>query len=293
MADENTNIAPAAAPAQAAAAAPASNDTPEIVFSPVTAPEEQKSPELATTEPLTPLADLDMKPGETAPKADPAASAADTKPQNNDDLAAQLLQATARTEELERAVKALQPKPQPLEKPDITKFKSLEDYDNAMITYGKALGQEESQTQNSQAAQDKRVQEMKAAVKGRDDVARTKYNDFDSVINSIVPILRTMPVLKEYIAENNLGSEVAYQLGKNPAMLQQLKALSPIEQGRQIFALEARLKTSAPVKQSDAPEPIKPVGNREGVRPDLGSLAEKDINGFVARRNKQELAQLH
>lgn len=293
MAEENTNTSPAAAPAQAAPAAQESSNTPEIVFSPVTAPEEQKSPELATTEPLTPLADLGLESGETVTKAAEAAPAAEAKPQSNDDLAAQLLQATARTEALERQVQALQPKKEPLTKPDITKYKDLEKYEEDLITYGKSLGQQESQTQSSQAAQDRKVQEVKAAVKGRDDVARGKYTDYDSVINSIVPILRNMPVLKEYIAENVNGSEVAYQLGKNPAMLQQLKTLSPIEQGRQIFALEARLKATAPVKQSDAPDPIKPVGNREGVRPTLGSLAEKDMNGYVAKRNKQELAALH
>jgi hypothetical protein len=287
MDTENTNNSAADA-TNTGGAAP---NTPEVVFSPVTAPEEQKSPELATTTPKTPLADLEDKPaGQTAADG----STAD-KPAGKEapDLVSQLLQETMRREDAERRLQALAPKKEPLKEPVISDFKTLEDYNKAMLTYGKALGAEEVSQQNERNKLINEQTAVRTAVATREAKARTKYTDYDATIMPIVPVIGSMPILREFIGGSELGSEVAYHLGKNPAVLQQLKNLSPIDLGRQLFALETRIKTASTVKQSDAPDPIKPVGNREGVRPNMAQLAEKDINGFVARRNKQELAGMH
>jgi hypothetical protein len=142
MDTENTNNSAADA-TNTGGAAP---NTPEVVFSPVTAPEEQKSPELATTTPKTPLADLEDKPaGQTAADGSTA-----EKPAGKEapDLVSQLLQETMRREDAERRLQALAPKKEPLKEPVISDFKTLEDYNKAMLTYGKALGAEEVSQQN-------------------------------------------------------------------------------------------------------------------------------------------------
>lgn len=288
MDTDNTNTS--ATETNTGGAAP---NTPEVVFSPVTAPEEQKSPELATTTPITPLADLEDKPDGKSAAADGSTADKPADGKGEPDLVSQLLQETIRREDAERRLQALQPKKEPLKEPVISDFKTLDDYNKAMLTYGKALGAEEAAQQSERNTLAQEEAAVRTAVATREAKARTKYADYNDTIMPIVPIIGSMPILRQFIGGSELGSEVAYHLGKNPTVLQQLKQLAPIDLARQLFALETRVKTASTVKQSDAPDPIKTVGNREGVRPNLSSLAERDINGFVARRNKQELAGMH
>ena len=126
----------------------------------------------------------------------------------------------------------------------------------------------------------------------RDNAARAKFKDYDAVISPIVPILASIPILKDFVTKNPMGSEVAYELGRNPAILQSMLQSNDIwTVGEQLISMAARLKAPKPVEFTKAPEPITPVGSREGAKVNLTNLASKDTAGYIAEMNKRELAR--
>lgn len=263
------------------------------VEAPVAAPVEQKSPELATTEPKTPLAELepvlDISPTETvvdAPKP------VEPRKPDNDALVREKFEAQQENENLRRQLEALKPPEKPLgEAPKIEDYQTIEEFVKDTLDYGKRLGLHEASQQSLQAQSDRQMAATRSAVAVKEAQSRAKYADFDRVLSPLVPVFGSIPVLKDFIGESDMGTEVAYHLAKNPVLLDEISRMTPFAAGRQLLTLEAKLK-APPVAQSSAPAPITPVGSREGLRPSLADLASKDINGYIAKRNKEELGRL-
>lgn len=90
--------------------------------------------------------------------------------------------------------------------------------------------------------------------------AAERYEDFDSVVSN--PALPINEGMAEFIAESDLGPDVAYYLGKNPSKAAQIAQLSPIKAARELTRIESELASKPQAKPSKAPEPISPVGNR-------------------------------
>lgn len=100
--------------------------------------------------------------------------------------------------------------------------------------------------------------------------ARAKWADYDAVTrNPHVPIT---PAMLEVIKESELGPELAYHFGKNPAEAAKLAALPERQLAREIGRLEARFSApKAPAKQP--PEPVQPVsGIRAGGSKDPAAM---------------------
>jgi len=141
-------------------------------------------------------------------------------------------------------------------------FDSYEDYLEARAVWSaeqataKRLADiERAQEEKSRrATQEQRVREWSAKI----ETAREKYADFDEVTATAdVPVT---PAMSEAIMESDIGPELAYYLGKNPAEARRIALLSPLSQAREIGRLENKVAT--PAKASSAPAPIKPVGTR-------------------------------
>lgn len=263
---------------------------PVIIDAAVTVPVEQKSPELSTTEPKT--LESNEIPVEKEPEK-PIEKPVEDKEKLANDSSLERIKERIRTDELERQLTALKPVEQPLgERPKIEQFNTLEEYDKAVDSWAERKGMEKANQQFNNTQSQREQLAIKAAVMSRDVAARTKYTDYDSVVSPLVPVIGSIPVLKEFIGESEMGSEVAYHLAKNPTMLEELTRLSPFAVGRQLLTLEMKLKTTPIINQTTAPDPIKPVGSRESIKPKLADLATKDINGFIAKRNKEELAKM-
>lgn len=265
------------------------------VEAPVAAPVEQKSPELATTEPKTPLAELEPA-SEAAPEVKETAVEApkpvedSKKPEN--DLVREKFEAQQENERLRRQLEALKPPEKPLgEQPKIEDYQTIEEFVKDTLEYGKRLGLDAASQQTRQAESDRQAAATRAAVAVKEAQSRAKYADFDSVVAPLAPVIGTIPVLKQFIGESDMGTEVAYHLAKNPILLDELSRMTPFAAGRQLLSMEAKLK-APPVAQSSAPAPITPVGSRESLRPTLADLASKDINGYMAKRNKEELSRM-
>lgn len=270
----------------------------EVSGSELPAPVEQKSPEMVTTEPALETPEpvsADLPPESTKPE-----SSADDKANAT---ARQALEDRIRADNAERQLKELQPKSKiPETKPDINdkatwgeKYKDspndLDTFLQARDEWAEAQGEKRARDSINQAEQQRQEIAIKTEVARKEQDSRKKHPDYDATINPIVPIIRSSPILKDFIAKNPMGTEVAYELGKNPAVLQKLMQGDMWAAGEQLINMAARLKAPRPVEITKAPEPLKPVGSRETVRPNLAEMSAKDVNGYIATRNKQELAR--
>jgi hypothetical protein len=68
--------------------------------------------------------------------------------------------------------------------------------------------------------------------------------------------------MTEFIAESDLGADVAYYLGKNPGKAHEISQLSTIRAARELGKIESELAARPKANPSKAPEPISPVGQR-------------------------------
>jgi hypothetical protein len=90
--------------------------------------------------------------------------------------------------------------------------------------------------------------------------ATERYPDFHSVVSN--PSLPINEAMTEFIAESDLGADVAYYLGKNPGKAHEISQLSPIRAARELGKIESELAARPKANPSKAPEPISPVGQR-------------------------------
>jgi len=87
--------------------------------------------------------------------------------------------------------------------------------------------------------------------------AKARYADFDAVaFNPTVPVTETMV---EMIHSSEMGADLAYHLGKNPALAARIAQMKPIEAAREMGRIEAALSQPKARTQTQAPDPISPV----------------------------------
>jgi hypothetical protein len=256
------------------------------------APVEQQSTEpTVTPEPIETPVEAPVETPAEEPVAEPVK-------EKDNELALAAFKEKIRADEAERRLKEFETPLTPTNEPDIndksTWGKKYQDAPNDFETFkaayrdwAKAEGAKESVAELNQRAEQQKQLEIRANVAKRESESRAKHPDFDAVVAPVVPIISNIPVLKDFIAKNPMGTEVAYELAKNPAVLKQLSTADAWEAGETLINMAARLKKPAPVSVSNAPSPIKPVGSRETVKPRLSQMSDAD---YVSMRNKQELA---
>lgn len=131
---------------------------------------------------------------------------------------------------------------------------------------------------------------LQAVQSARDDLISAgseKYEDFEEVVMGDV---RITPVMRDAIFElddQEVQTEVAYYLGKNPKEALRISKLSPMRQIAEVGKLEAKLASQpTPTKRpSAAPAPIAPVGG--SVTNSTTITGNESMKDFIAKRNKQ------
>ena len=83
---------------------------------------------------------------------------------------------------------------------------------------------------------------------------KERYPDFEAVVQQAAQ--ETSPQLSWMIMESEQAHDLAYHIGKNPALARTLSAMNPVEQARYLGRIEASL--SQPKPATKAPEPITP-----------------------------------
>lgn len=150
-------------------------------------------------------------------------------------------------------------------KPDISTFRTVEEYDAAMEQYAeqKLTFREAKKAREQQEASFRRErEEIISTHDERQDAARDKYQDYDQVVSN--PKLPITEFMADAILVSDIGPEIAYHLGKNAKEADRIARLPPIAQAKEIGKLEAQLLADPPQKPSSAPKPIKPVTRASG-----------------------------
>ena len=126
--------------------------------------------------------------------------------------------------------------------------------------------------------------------------ARSRYEDFDEVVNAPVFSPRTKALL--YISPH--GAEIGYYLGKHPeeaAALNRLSEasasnpLSAAAAARSLVLLEQKMESSAMKKVSSAPPPISPVTGTATVVKDPEKMTTEEWMAWEKQQRIERLKQ--
>lgn len=112
--------------------------------------------------------------------------------------------------------------------------------------------------------------------------AKGRYQDFDQV--ALGRHWSPTDTMAEVIQTSDQGADVAYFLGSNAHIAQQIASLPPALQARELGKLEATLSMPKPKTETSAPEPIKPVKPSSNPRRGLEGLSQSD---YRAARMKE------
>jgi hypothetical protein len=178
---------------------------------------------------------------------------------------------------------------QPVGPPKREDFASFEEYLEARSDYQvaqtiKALSAKAEQTR----AQQQQVERL-AAWEAKVQAAAERYEDFADV--ALSPNLAISDAMAEAIRESEIGPEIAYFLGKNPAEARRISQLPTA--AAQVLAIakvgeQVKSKTAEPVKRpSKAPAPIEPVGTGKGSTASNSDPSQMTQAEYEAWRKKQ------
>lgn len=230
-----------------------------------------------------------------------------TEPPKKDRFQTRINQLTAknyeteqRNAELETRLKALESKPAAAEESDLVapnpdEFDTDQDYQTANAKYyadvsGRAAdarvnanNEASTQERERQTRQDS-IKAKKIAFEESLDSKRGHFEDFEDVAYGH----QFMDMdLAEQIFDLDKGPEVAYHLGSNLDEAARIFALTPVQRARELTKLEFQVEALKPKVVSDAPDPIKPLGNSE-VIDEVGVNGENlSTDEWQKWRNKQ------
>ncbi len=125
------------------------------------------------------------------------------------------------------------------------------------------LKKRDEEQQHRTAAE--KQQERAAAFRKRTEELAKEMPDFRDVLAEATadPESAVSRLHAEPVDECENPAAVLYHLAKNPDEAERIASLPAAKQAREIWALDARLKSGAPAKQpSKAPAPINPVGGK-------------------------------
>ena len=112
----------------------------------------------------------------------------------------------------------------------------------------------------------------------RETIAREKFADYDAVTRN--PNVAISPIMAEIIKDSEIGPDLAYHLGKNPAESARIAGMSPNRQAVELGKLEAAIAAPKPAARVPA-APIKPVsGIATGGTKDPGSMSLSEYRAW-------------
>jgi hypothetical protein len=191
-----------------------------------------------------------------------------------DELTAKKYEAERRAAYFEGLANAGTAKPVETQPAVPDRYDDPEGYDRYLIEQTKRELREELSGQRRLTTYGERVAKIREA-----------KPDYDSVTTN--PDLAITPAMAEVIMESDVGPEVAYHLGTNPAEAARIASLSEKLQAKELGRLEERLSQPVKAPQARTPPPPPPqtvAGLSAGVAktPESESMAE-----YIARRKAE------
>lgn len=173
---------------------------------------------------------------------------------------------------------------QPSGPPKREDFASYEEYLEAKADFRIAQTLTGLEQKAVEARRAQAVEQRESTWQERQAAAAKKYADFEDV--ALADDLAITPVMAEAMKDSEMGPDVAYHLGKNPAEARRIAMLHPAAQVREIGKIEARLEAKPLTRQaSKAPPPIDPIGGSSaGGSGDVSKMSQAE---YEAHRAKQ------
>ena len=164
-------------------------------------------------------------------------------------------------------------------------------YMDAMMQYTRISAIEEAKqavaAEYEQREQHQRIAAQQAKIETAETAARAKYPDYDSVIETITSDARLAnnPTIRQALLGLDNGPDIAYQLGKDPALAYEIASMNPIQAGIKIASLirpEAQGRT--------APTPIKPImgTGTSSSKTDPANMSTKDYIAYMNNKEREE-----
>ena len=200
----------------------------------------------------------------------------------------------------EEMLRRIQPEDKPQESkltpPDPRQFAGGEydpRYMEAVRQYDReSIREEMRQTMNAEyeaRQQREAMSAQQAKLETAEAAARAKYPDYDSVIETITsdPRLSQNPTIRQALLGLDNGPDIAYQLGRDPALAYEIASMNPIQAGMKLASL---IRPEATPRS--APKPISPItgtGNNSG-KPDPANMSTKDYIAYMNNKEREERA---
>lgn len=174
-------------------------------------------------------------------------------------------------------------------RPSRDQYPDEDDYIEAVAEWKADQKQQQADRKRQRDAEEKRhqdqVQTVQQAYAERLNAAKSRYDDYDDVVNS--SDIRITQAVTDAIVESEVGPDLVYHLAQHPDDAQKLNSLGPVALGKALARLEAKVAPAADEKPDTTPHetpphvppaPIRPVGSGHAtpqVR-DPGQLSYKD-----------------
>lgn len=249
-------------------------DSPEIMSVSSDAPTEaEKAEVVAESSPAEEAAEAN----EQEADAEDTAEDSGAEPKKKSKVQERIDELTAKRREAEReaqywreqAEKSIKPEKANVDvepvKPKFDDFSDIDEYEAAVEKYASdKAAYQESQVIKRQTELQKQFEEQQRAAtfaaKSAEFAAR--HPDFYAAVQN--PNLTISNEMAEAIRSSDRGPELAYHLGKNPELAEQIAALPASLQYMTLGKLEASLTAPTPpaVPMTKAPAPVKPIGSK-------------------------------
>lgn len=244
------------------------------------------------------LVDDNMPPLDPAPEQEPveavsetpeeSAPQAEVKPVETDNVQKRINKITAekhaekrKAEELQRQLDAMKSAQAPVE----TKAPTLEDFDYDETAFNAALISH--QVKQGVAEESQRLQQQSIAAQ-QEAVRQQKAQAFDAQIAEVTAskpdyqeVIKNLPEFKQdtldAIMSSDQGAEMAYALGQQLDLADEIANASPMVAAMKLGELSARLKQKPEIKPSAAPSPIEPVSSGGSISKDIGEMSMEEI----------------
>ena len=169
-----------------------------------------------------------------------------------------------------------------LKAPQREQFQDEETFTRAQIDHLAAQRAEQILAERKAAEE----QERRASTfQEKAEAAAERYADFEQVVTN--PTLPINEAMAEFIAESDLGPDLAYHLGKNPAVAAKISRMSVVQAARELTKLENELASKPKAQASKAPEPISPVGTRGKATTTAAPSDDDDIETWMRKEAKR------
>lgn len=187
--------------------------------------------------------------------------------------------AEARVVELEAKLKPPEEKPAPVvdaNEPKPEDFADQFEYNKAMIAYGVKVALDERDAKANEAKQKTENEGRVKVWQDRQATFRTATADYEETINNSTAQVSNQ--VRDAIVESEMGPQLLYYFGKNPAEAERLKPMSVIGALRELGKIEAKLEAAKPAVEVREEKPAAQISQAAApITPLKGASAPAEV----------------